>query len=84
MYRGYVLVCNGENCSALPGSDRLYQEFQAQIKMAGLTQEIAVIQGGCEAMARAESGIAGRRREPDAAAGDPGPGNQEFHEKIQR
>ena len=47
MYRGYVLVCNGENCSALPGSDRLFQEFQSQIRMAGLTDEIAVIQGGC-------------------------------------
>lgn len=45
MYRGYVMVCSGPNCGI--DSGRLAEEFEVQIKMAGLRKEIQVIRGGC-------------------------------------
>ena len=44
MYRGYILVCSGPNCGVTSG--RLADEFEVQIKMAGLRKEIQVIRGG--------------------------------------
>ena len=45
MYRGYIMVCSGPNCGRTSG--RLADEFEVQIKMAGLRKEIQVIRGGC-------------------------------------
>lgn len=45
MYRGYIMVCCGPNCELSSG--RLADEFEVQIKLAGLRKEIQVIQGGC-------------------------------------
>ena len=45
MYRGYIMVCSGPNCGRTSG--RLADEFDVQIKMAGLRKEIQVIRGGC-------------------------------------
>ncbi len=46
MYRNYVLVCGGASCSA-GGSERLKNEFEVQIKLAGLRKEVQVMHGGC-------------------------------------
>jgi len=46
MYRNYVLVCGGASCSA-GGSERLKNEFEIQIKLAGLHKEVQVMQSGC-------------------------------------
>ena len=45
MYRGYIMVCSGPNCGRT--SDRIAEEFEVQIKIAGLRQEIQVIRGSC-------------------------------------
>lgn len=45
MYRGYIMVCCGPNCELSSG--RLADEFEVQIKLAGLRKEIQVIRGGC-------------------------------------
>ena len=44
MYRGYIMVCCGPNCELSSG--RLADEFEVQIKLAGLRKEIQVIRGG--------------------------------------
>ena len=46
MYRSYVMVCSGQTCGT-PASDRIAEEFEVQIKMAGLRQEVQVLRGGC-------------------------------------
>lgn len=45
MYRGYIMVCSGPNCGG--GSQRLAEEFEVQIKLAGLRNEIQVLRGSC-------------------------------------
>lgn len=45
MYRGYIMVCSGPNCGRT--SNRIAEEFEVQIKIAGLRQEIQVIRGSC-------------------------------------
>ncbi len=45
MYRGYIMVCSGPNCGCT--SERIAEEFEVQIKIAGLRQEIQVIRGSC-------------------------------------
>ncbi len=47
MFRGYVMICCNENCRVMPGHDRLQAEFETQIKMAGLADEIGVLTGSC-------------------------------------
>ena len=48
MYRGYVMICGGPNCTmAADKHSHLFEEFQIQLKLAGLHKEILVIQGGC-------------------------------------
>lgn len=39
------MVCSGPNCGRT--SDRIAEEFEVQIKIAGLRQEIQVIRGSC-------------------------------------
>ncbi|MEG1932694.1 MAG: (2Fe-2S) ferredoxin domain-containing protein, partial [Pygmaiobacter sp.] len=46
MYRSYVMVCSGQSCGSAD-SDRIADEFEIQIKMAGLRQEVQVLRGGC-------------------------------------
>lgn len=45
MYRGYIMVCSGPNCGR--SSTRIAEEFEVQIKLAGLRKEIQVIRGSC-------------------------------------
>ena len=48
MYRSYVMVCGGPNCTMTASKqDRLADEFEVQIKMAGLRKEVQVMRGGC-------------------------------------
>ena len=48
MYRSYVMVCGGPNCTLTAGKqDRLADEFEVQIKLAGLRKEVQVMRGGC-------------------------------------
>ena len=48
MYRSYVMVCGGPNCSmAANKHERLFEEFEIQVKLAGLPKEVKVMQGGC-------------------------------------
>jgi NADP-reducing hydrogenase subunit HndC len=47
MYRSYVMICGSENCSSIPGHEHLYNEFQNQIKAAGLEKEVMVLTGSC-------------------------------------
>ncbi|MFR1809003.1 MAG: NADH-quinone oxidoreductase subunit F, partial [Pygmaiobacter massiliensis] len=46
MYRSYVMVCSGQTCGNTL-SDRIAEEFEVQIKLAGLRQEVQVLRGGC-------------------------------------
>jgi len=46
MYRNYVMVCCGSSCS-VGDSERIKNEFEIQVKMAGLQKEVQVMQGGC-------------------------------------
>lgn len=48
MYRGYVMVCGGPNCTAAMGkSNHLFEEFEKQIKIASLQDEYLVVHGSC-------------------------------------
>jgi len=46
LYRSYVMVCGGASCSA-GDSERIKNEFEIQVKLAGLRKEVQVMQGGC-------------------------------------
>ena len=48
MYRSYVMVCGGPNCAlSVEKQGKLAEEFEIQIKMAGLRKEVQVMRGGC-------------------------------------
>lgn len=48
MYRSYVMICCGPNCKVAAGQhEKLSDEFEVQIKMAGLRGEVQVMKGGC-------------------------------------
>ena len=48
MYRSYVMICGGSNCTVAAGKqDHLVDEFEVQLKLAGLRKEVQVLQGGC-------------------------------------
>ncbi|MBQ2061996.1 MAG: NADH-quinone oxidoreductase subunit NuoF [Oscillospiraceae bacterium] len=48
MYRGYVMVCGGPNCSAAMGkSNHLFEEFEKQIAIASLQDEFLTVHGSC-------------------------------------
>jgi len=46
MYRSHVLVCGGTGCSS-SGSAKIRETMEAEIKKAGLENEIKVVQTGC-------------------------------------
>ena len=48
MYRSYVMICGGPNCTLLAGrQEKLAEEFEVQLKLAGLRKEVQVMRGGC-------------------------------------
>ena len=48
MYRSYVMVCAGPNCAlSVEKQGKLAEEFEVQIKLAGLRKEVQVMRGGC-------------------------------------
>lgn len=55
MYRGYIMVCSGPNCGCT--SQRLAEEFEIQIKLAGLRKEIQVLRGSCMGICAAGSNV---------------------------
>ena len=46
MIRSQVLVCGGTGCTS-SGSKAIREEFEAQIKLAGLDEEVKVVPTGC-------------------------------------
>ena len=40
MYRSYVMICGGPNCTLLAGrQEKLAEEFEVQLKLAGLRKD---------------------------------------------
>ena len=46
IYRSHVLVCSGTGCTA-SGSEKLFEEFEAQLKANGLENEVKIVKTGC-------------------------------------
>ncbi len=46
MVRSHILVCGGTGCHS-SGSDTLFSNFEAELKAAGLADEVKVIKTGC-------------------------------------
>jgi len=46
MYRSHVLVCGGTGCTS-SGSEHIVSALEAEIKQAGLAEEVKVIKTGC-------------------------------------
>ena len=46
MYRSHVMVCGGTGCAS-SGSSKIIDVFEAEIKAAGLQDEVKVVQTGC-------------------------------------
>ena len=46
MYRSHVLVCGGTGCTS-SGSEQIVDALEAQVKTAGLDEEVKVIKTGC-------------------------------------
>ena len=46
MVRSHVLVCGGTGCHS-SGSDKLFENFESELKNAGLSDEVKVIMTGC-------------------------------------
>ncbi len=46
MVRSHVLVCGGTGCHS-SGSDKLFENFESELKSAGLADEVKVIMTGC-------------------------------------
>jgi len=46
MVRSHVLVCGGTGCHS-SGSDKLFENFESELKNAGLADEVKVIMTGC-------------------------------------
>ena len=45
-YRAHVLMCGGTGCTS-SGSQKIHEEFEAQLKNNGLENEIKLVQTGC-------------------------------------
>ena len=46
MVRSHILVCGGTGCHS-SGSDKLFENFESELKAAGLADEVKVIKTGC-------------------------------------
>ncbi len=46
LYRSHVLICGGTGCTSSGGA-KLLDEFEAQLKAAGLENEVKVVKTGC-------------------------------------
>ena len=46
MVRSHILVCGGTGCHS-SGSDKLFENFESELKAAGLADEVKVIMTGC-------------------------------------
>ena len=46
LYRSHVLICGGTGCTSSGGA-KLIEEFEAQLKAAGLENEVKVVKTGC-------------------------------------
>jgi len=46
MVRSHILVCGGTGCHS-SGSDKLFENFESELKSAGLADEVKVIMTGC-------------------------------------
>ena len=46
MVRSHILVCGGTGCHS-SGSDTLFNDFESELKAAGLADEVKVIKTGC-------------------------------------
>ena len=46
LYRSHVLICGGTGCTSSGGA-KLIDEFEAQLKAAGLENEVKVVKTGC-------------------------------------
>ncbi len=46
LYRAHVLICGGTGCTSSGGA-KLIDEFEAQLKEAGLENEVKVVKTGC-------------------------------------
>lgn len=46
MYRSHVLVCGGTGCTS-SGSHKIIEKLEQEIKTAGLSEEVGVVQTGC-------------------------------------
>ena len=46
MVRSHILVCGGTGCHS-SGSDKLFENFESELKNAGLSDEVKVIMTGC-------------------------------------
>ena len=46
LVRSHVLVCGGTGCTS-SGSDKILAEFENQLKIAGLEEEVKVVRTGC-------------------------------------
>lgn len=48
MYRSYVMIAGGPTGTLLAGrQEKLAEEFEVQLKLAGLRKEVQVMRGGC-------------------------------------
>ncbi len=46
IYRSHVLICGGTGCTS-SGSKKLQDEFDSQLKVNGIEEEVKVVQTGC-------------------------------------
>ena len=46
LYRSHVLICGGTGCTSSGGA-KLIEEFEAQLKEAGLENEVKIVKTGC-------------------------------------